>query len=156
MKECFAGEHHAMRATEANVLGVLSLIVWALVLVIVVKYVTFILRADNRGEGGVLALVALQIRAGRGPTWTKVAFALGLFGAGLLYGDGAITPAISILGAIEGVKEVTPALAPAVVPISVGILIGLFAVQRHGTAKIGAVFGWVMLAWFAAIAIAGV
>ncbi|HTE53227.1 MAG TPA: potassium transporter Kup [Kofleriaceae bacterium] len=155
MKECFAGEHHALAVTHANVLGVLSLVVWSLVLVIVLKYISFILRADNRGEGGVLALVALQSRAHRGPTWTKVCVILGLFGAGLLYGDGAITPAISILGAVEGVKEVTPSLGAAVVPITVCILIGLFAVQRFGTAKIGTVFGWVMLAWFAAIAVAG-
>jgi KUP system potassium uptake protein len=154
MKECFVGEH-AVAATRSNVLGVLSLVVWALILVIVVKYISFILRADNKGEGGVLALVAMQEKAHRGPTWTKVALFLGLFGAGLLYGDGAITPAISILGAIEGVKEVTPSLESAVVPLTVVILLGLFAVQRFGTGKIGAVFGWVMLAWFLAIGVAG-
>jgi KUP system potassium uptake protein len=154
LKECFLGEH-AVAATRGNVMGVLSLIVWSLILVIVVKYISFILRADNRGEGGVLALVAMQAKAGRGPTWTKVALFMGLFGAGLLYGDGAITPAISILGAIEGVKEVTPSLEAAVVPLTVVILVVLFAVQRFGTGRIGAVFGWVMLAWFAAIGVAG-
>ena len=153
VRECFGGKH-AVPPTEANVLGVLSLIVWALVLVIVVKYLTFIMRADNRGEGGILALLALQSDA-RGPRWKRLAVFLGLFGAGLLYGDGAITPAISILGAVEGLEVVTPALDVAVVPITALILIGLFAVQRYGTARIGAVFGWVMLLWFASIAVAG-
>jgi KUP system potassium uptake protein len=154
IRECFSGEH-GVAPTEANVLGVLSLVVWALVLVIVVKYLTFIMRADNRGEGGILALLALQSGV-RSPRWTRIAGFLGLFGAGLLYGDGAITPAISILGAVEGLEVATPALAVAVVPITVVILIGLFAVQRYGTGRIGAVFGWVMLLWFVSIAAAGV
>jgi KUP system potassium uptake protein len=153
IRECFGGEH-AVPPTEANVLGVLSLVVWALVLVIVVKYLTFIMRADNRGEGGILALLALQSGA-RGPRWSRLAVFLGLFGAGLLYGDGAITPAISILGAVEGLEVATPALSVAVVPITVLILVALFAVQRYGTGRIGSVFGWVMLLWFAAIAISG-
>jgi len=154
IRECFSGEH-GVAPTEANVLGVLSLVVWALVLVIVVKYLTFIMRADNRGEGGILALLALQSGV-RSPRWTRIAGFLGLFGAGLLYGDGAITPAISILGAVEGLEVATPALAVAVVPITVVILIGLFAVQRYGTGRIGAVFGWVMLLWFVSIAAVGV
>jgi KUP system potassium uptake protein len=154
MRECFHGAH-GVALTEANVLGVLSLVAWALILVIVVKYLTFIMRADNRGEGGILALLALQ-NPSRQPRWIRAATFLGLCGAGLLYGDGAITPAISILGAVEGLEVATPALRPAVVPITAGILVGLFAVQRFGTGRIGTVFGWIMLAWFAAIGFAGV
>jgi KUP system potassium uptake protein len=154
IRECFGGAH-AVAASGPNVLGVLSLVTWALILVIVVKYLSFITRADNRGEGGILALVALQ-RGSRGPRWDRMAVFLGLFGAGLLLGEGAITPAISILGAIEGLQVAAPALEAAMVPIAVGILVGLFAVQRYGTGRIGAVFGWVMLGWFTAIAFAGV
>jgi len=153
MRECFGGDH-AVAPSEANVLGVLSLVVWALVLVVAVKYLTFIMRADNRGEGGILALLALQSGVRR-PRWTRMATLLALTGAGLLYGEGTITPAISILGAVEGLEIAAPALEAAVVPVAALILLGLFAVQRHGTARIGSVFGWVMGAWFLAIAAAG-
>jgi KUP system potassium uptake protein len=153
IRECFGGPH-AVSATEANVLGVLSLVFWSLVFVICVKYLTFMMRADNRGEGGILALLALQTGV-RGPRWTQVAIVLGLFGAGFLYGDGAITPAISILGAMEGLEVVTPALSVAVVPITALILVALFSVQRYGTGRIGAVVGWVTLAWFVAIGTSG-
>jgi KUP system potassium uptake protein len=153
IRECFGGPH-AVSATEANVLGVLSLVFWSLFFVICVKYLTFMMRADNRGEGGILALLALQTGV-RGPRWTQVAVVLGLLGAGFLYGDGAITPAISILGAVEGIQVATPALAPAVVPLTALILVAVFAVQRYGTGRIGAVVGWIMLAWFVAIGAAG-
>jgi KUP system potassium uptake protein len=157
VKECLAWKHapHAVVPDPANVLGVLSLILWALVLVIVVKYLIFVLRADNKGEGGILALAALvDPQAGRVHK-LGVPILLALFGAGLLFGDGVITPAISVLGAMEGLSEQSPALAHLIVPITVAILIGLFLVQRHGTGRIGGVFGWVMLVWFLAIGVAG-
>lgn len=153
LRECFGGSH-GVAISEANVLGVLSLVVWSLVLVVAGKYLTFIMRADNRGEGGILALLALQ-SGSRNARWRRVAPVLALIGAGLLYGDGAITPAISILGAIEGVEVATPALRGAVVPITVVLLVALFSVQRFGTGRIGSVFGWVMLLWFLAIGTAG-
>jgi KUP system potassium uptake protein len=123
--------------------------------VVTFKYLSFVMRADNRGEGGILALMALvgpSERSGRGRASLLV---LGLFGAALLYGDGVITPAISVLGAVEGVQVATPALQRAVVPIAVAILVGLFAIQRQGTARVGAVFGPIMLVWFACIAVLG-
>jgi KUP system potassium uptake protein len=153
IRECFQGSH-GVAISEANVLGVLSLVVWSLVLVVCVKYLTFIMRADNEGEGGILALLALQ-RGSPNARWRRIAPLLALIGAGLLYGDGAITPAISILGAIEGIEVATPALRSAVVPITVVLLIALFSVQRFGTGRIGSIFGWVMLAWFLAIGVAG-
>jgi KUP system potassium uptake protein len=160
IRECLAWPHspHAVQPTPANVLGVLSLVFWALVLVICIKYLVFVLRADNRGEGGILALAALVIggeAAGKGRR-LAAPMLLGLFGAGLLFGDGAITPAITVLGAVEGLSEQNPALALFVVPISAVILIGLFLVQRHGTGRIGVAFGPVLLLWFAAIGAIGV
>src|SRR4051812_1668605 len=140
----------------AQVLGVLSLFFWALMLVVVLKYLVFVLRADNKGEGGILALAALVEQADRSPRRRlSVPVLLALFGAGLLYGDGVITPAVSVLGAVEGIREQNPAFSELVVPISAAILIGLFWVQRVGTSRIGAVFGWVMLFWFVAIGVAG-
>jgi KUP system potassium uptake protein len=156
IRECLASEH-GMRPEPYNVFGVLSLVFWALTLVIVVKYLTFIMRADNKGEGGILALAAL-VDQSQGPARAfklAIPVMLALFGAGLLYGDGIITPAISVLGAVEGLGEQSPALADLIVPITIGILVGLFLVQRHGTGRIGGVFGWVMLLWFASIASAG-
>ncbi len=155
LKECFHGSG-GIAPTPENVLGILSLVVWAMTFVVTFKYLSFVMRADNRGEGGILALMALvgqSERTGRGRTSLLV---LGLFGAALLYGDGIITPAISVLGAVEGVQVATPALQRAVVPIAVAILVGLFAIQRQGTARVGAVFGPVMLTWFACIALLGV
>jgi KUP system potassium uptake protein len=140
--------------TPANVLGIVSLIVWSLALVIAVKYVGFVLRADNRGEGGILALVTLVVPRGSGPRWSRI-LPLGLFGAALLYGDGAITPAISVLSALEGLAVAPPRLGHFVLPLAVGILIVLFAFQRLGTGKVGALFGPVMVLWFATLAVLG-
>ena len=144
-------------ATTSNVLGVLSLIFWALVLVVSLKYVVFIMRADNKGEGGIMALMALAQRSARGNArarwWIMI---LGLLGASLFYGDGVITPAISVLGAVEGLKVAAPSLAHWVVPIALVVIIGLFVLQRRGSAKVGAVFGPIMLLWFTTIAILGI
>jgi KUP system potassium uptake protein len=138
-----------------NILGILSLVFWALVLIICIKYLAFVLRADNKGEGGILSLAALV--AGKDGTRGRIILPvlLALFGAGLLFGEGMITPAISILGAMEGLGVATHKLEPLVVPITAGIIIALFLVQRFGTERIGNVFGWVMLVWFLSIAAAG-
>lgn len=152
MRECFYGEH-GVPPTHSNVLGVLSLILWSLILIISVKYLTLILRADNRGEGGILALATLVsdvLRRG------KFLFLLGLFGAALLYADGMITPAISVLGAVEGLHVATPLFDHYVVPIAVVILIGLFFFQSRGTTGVGAVFGPITMIWFAAISLLGI
>src|SRR5437660_4877284 len=132
-----------------TVMGVASLIVWSLILVISVKYAILIMRADNHGEGGIMALLALLDvrRAARG-SWRGSLLIIGLVGAALLYGDGVITPAISVLSAVEGLKVDAPGLAPIVLPLTVTILIGLFLVQRRGTGFIGWIFGPIMLAWF--------
>jgi KUP system potassium uptake protein len=155
IRECFFGPHR-VPVSEANVLGILSLVFWTLIVVVSLKYLVYVIRADNRGEGGILALTALvRSHVGRARLrWFVVA--LGLFGAALLYGDGMITPAISVLGAVEGLSVAAPALEHWIVPISVVILIGLFAFQKYGTAAVGAVFGPVMLLWFATIATLGV
>jgi KUP system potassium uptake protein len=154
LRECFHGPH-AIAPTPANVLGVLSLIFWALIVVISIKYVTYVMRADNQGQGGILALMALIPPTYRGPQSRGVLTALGLFGAALLYGDGIITPAITVLGAMEGLKTATPFFDPYVVPLTVAVLVALFLVQYRGTAAVGRVFGPVMIVWFAAIGILG-
>jgi KUP system potassium uptake protein len=142
--------------TERSVLGVISLIVWSLLLVVTVKYVFVIMRADNRGEGGLLALAALALRntpaSARRRVWIMGA---GLVGAALFYGDGVVTPAISVLSAVEGLKVATPIFDPYVVPISLVLLTGLFLVQRHGTAVVGGLFGPIMLLWFGVLALLG-
>ena len=154
VRECFYGEH-GVAVTRANILGALSLIFWALVIVVTLKYHVYVLRADNRGEGGILALTALVRGKVRGRSrWLVIA--LGLFGAALLYADGILTPAISVLGAVEGLDVASPAFGRFVVPFSVVILIGLFFFQRRGTAGVGAVFGPVMLVWFSTLAVLGV
>ena len=154
-RECFAPEHH-LAPSPANILGVLSLIFWSLILIISVEYLVFVMRADNRGEGGIVALLSL-LRPRTGTSRRRaVLIALGLFGAALLYGDGMITPAISVLSAIEGLQIATPVFAPYVVWITIAILIGLFAVQRHGTAKVGAIFGPIMIVWFTVLAVMGI
>jgi len=157
LRECFAGVH-AIPVTNGNVLGVLSLVTWSLIITVTVKYLLFVMRADNGGEGGILALVALVRQSGalRMNATHRAAVALGLFGAALLYGDGMITPAISVLSAVEGLGIATHALEPFIVPITVAILILLFFVQHRGTAGIGKVFGPIMVVWFAAIALLGV
>src|SRR5256714_13370625 len=152
LRECFYGKH-AIAPTPPNVLGVLSLILWSLLLIISVKYLILILRADNRGEGGILALATLVsdvVKRG------KIFFLLGLFGAALLYADGMITPAISVMGAVEGLHIVTPFFDPYVVPIAIVILIGLFIFQSRGTTSVGKIFGPVTLLWFGVIAILGI
>ncbi|HXC12833.1 MAG TPA: potassium transporter Kup [Stellaceae bacterium] len=153
-RECFNPEHGVALVPE-NVLGVLSLIVWALILVVAVKYVLLIMRADNQGEGGILALLALGQEAVRSPRGRNLLVLLAIGGAALFYGDSMITPAISVLSAIEGIGVGTPALNRFVVPITVAVLLALFLVQKRGTAKIGYFFGPVMLAWFAVIALDG-
>ncbi|HEX8725211.1 MAG TPA: potassium transporter Kup [Gemmatimonadaceae bacterium] len=158
MKECFRAEY-GIHPTQQNVYGVLSLVVWALILVVCVKYLVFIMRADNRGEGGILALLALLMQDGRalsGSMRRYVLVVLGIFGAALLYGDGMITPAISVLGAMEGLQIAAPNLHEATVVIStVIILFALFGLQKHGTSRVGGLFGPIMAVWFISIAALG-
>jgi len=156
LRECFHGDY-AVPPTPANVIGVLSLVVWALVAMISVKYLVFVLRADNRGQGGILALVALLVphatpRSGR-PQQLAL---LGLFGAALLYGDSMITPAISVLSAVEGLEIAAPGFERLVLPATVATLVGLFAIQPWGTGRVGRVFGPVTLLWFATLAVLGI
>jgi KUP system potassium uptake protein len=152
-----AATHHGGQLTPEAILGVVSLILWALILIISLKYALLILRADNRGEGGIVALLALlSARNAKPGTWRAQLLIVGLIGAALLYGDGAITPAISVLSAIEGLKVDAPSLAPAVVPLTVVILIGLFLVQKKGAGFIGGIFGPVMLAWYIVLALLGI
>ncbi|NML25428.1 potassium transporter Kup [Zoogloea sp. G-4-1-14] len=154
MKEVF-NAHHGLAVTPDNVLGVLSLVFWALTIVVSLKYVVFIMRADNRGEGGIMALTSLALRTTRSPRLASAMAAVGLFGAALFYGDGVITPAISVLSAVEGLEVATPAFRPYVLPISLVVLTGLFLIQSKGTARVGAVFGPVMLFWFATLGVLG-
>jgi len=153
VKECFIG-HHGAALTPENVLGVISLIFWSLTAVVLVKYLTFVMQADHNGEGGILALLALATK-GKPPTsgwsWTSVLALSGLVGAALLYGDGVITPAISVLSAVEGLSVATSVFDPYIVPITVLILVALFAVQKRGTGGIGKVFGIAMIVWFLSI-----
>jgi KUP system potassium uptake protein len=155
LKVCFSGLH-AIPVDRANVLGVLSLVFWTLVVIVTIKYHVYVLRLDNRGEGGILALMGL-VRGGKsGRRVRRLLVTLGVFGAALLYGDGIITPAISVLSAVEGLNVATPVFGRAVVPITIAILIGLFLFERRGTALIGRVFGPVMLVWFATLAVLGI
>src|SRR5437867_2408761 len=156
MREAFHGPH-GIPVTPGNVFGVLSLIFWSLILIVTIKYHVVIIRADNKGEGGVLALMALVngSRVARGLSPRRVMIVLGIFGSALLYADGGLTPAISVLSAVEGLEIATPALASWVIPVTLVILIGLFLVQTRGTARIGAVFGPVMLVWFVTIGVLG-
>jgi KUP system potassium uptake protein len=155
MKEVFAGPHPLPLSAD-NVLGVLSLVFWALIVVVSLKYVVFIMRADNRGEGGIMALMALVQRAiHEHPRARWGLLALGLFGASLFYGDGMITPAISVLSAVEGLQVATPALRPYVVPAALVVLVSLFLLQRHGTARVGRLFGPVMVVWFGTLGLLG-
>ena len=156
IRECFHGPH-AIVPSAPNILGVLSLIFWSLVIVISIKYLVFVLRADNHGEGGILSLTALAtpIRPS-GRTEQVFLIMVGIFGAALLYGDGIITPAISVLGAMEGLTVATPVLTPYVVPITIVILVALFLFQYKGTAKVGKIFGPITLVWFTALALLGI
>ncbi len=158
LRECFAPEHGIVFNQE-NIFGILSLIFWTLVLVIVVKYMVFVLRADNKGEGGILSLMTLALRSDPSASNSKrkiIMLTLGLFGAALLYGDGIITPAISVLSAVEGLKFITPVFESYVIPLTIFIMNALFLVQRFGTARIGVVFGPLVLIWFLVLGSLGV
>lgn len=155
MREVFKPEY-GIAPTPENIYGILSMILWSLILVVGVKYIVFILRADNRGEGGILAMLALLLQQHTKKTWQRATLiSLGLFGAALLYGDGMITPAMSVLSATEGLSVVSSAFTPFVLPLTIIILIGLFASQRHGTAIVGRIFGPITLVWFVTIAVLG-
>jgi KUP system potassium uptake protein len=154
-RECFSPDHH-LAPTPQNILGVLSLVFWSLTFIISFAYLTFVMRADNRGEGGILALMSLvRPRAERSSFRRGILISLGLFGAALLYGDGMITPAISVLSAVEGLHVATPMFDPYVVPLTIIILVALFFVQKGGTARVGAMFGPIMIAWFITVALLG-
>ncbi len=154
LKECFDGMH-SVPPHPQNVLGVVSLVFWAMTFVVTFKYLSFVMRADNRGEGGILALMALVGQTETTKAGRRALLVMGLFGAALLYGDGVITPAISVLGAVEGVAVAAAPLSHLVVPASVTILILLFVFQKRGTATVGAVFGPIMVLWFITIALLG-
>lgn len=155
LKESFHANHLAVSAP--NIYGILSLIFWSLIIVVTIKYLVYIVRADNHGEGGVLALTALiSSFKDKQPRTLRVLTLMGIFGTALLYGDGMITPAISVLSAVEGLEFVTPALNPYIIPITIVILIGLFSIQKHGTSIVGKVFGPITLVWFLVIAVLGV
>ena len=156
MREAFNGHGHEMTVDRANVYGICSLAFWSLIIIISIKYLMFVMKADNKGEGGILALTALVMRK-REPQVTKAGLlvALGIFGTSLLYGDGVITPAISVLSAVEGLEEVSTSLADWVIPIAIVILVLLFLVQSRGTGAMGQVFGPIMMVWFAVLALLG-
>ena len=156
IKEVFSNPLLPVPITELNVLGILSLFFWSLVIVVTLKYVLFIMRADNKGEGGIVALMTLALQnTDFGGRWQKVIILLGLIGAGLFYGDGVITPAISVLSAVEGLEIISPAFKTYVIPITLVIIIALFAFQRKGTASVGRLFGPMMVIWFAVLMILG-
>ncbi|MFK8329795.1 potassium transporter Kup [Pseudomonas sp. BJa5] len=156
LKEVFAG-HYGVQANHDGVLGILSLVFWSLIWVVTVKYVLFVLRADNQGEGGIMALTALARRAAAPfPRLSRVLVLLGLFGAALFYGDSMITPAISVLSAVEGLQLAFDGIGHWVVPIAVVVLVALFLIQKHGTARIGILFGPVMVLWFTVLGALGV
>ncbi|MFL6739367.1 MAG: KUP/HAK/KT family potassium transporter, partial [Sphingomicrobium sp.] len=158
-RETFAG-HHSLRPDALHIYGVLSLIFWSMLIIVALKYVTIIMRADNKGEGGSLALLALINRSVSGggkerKKWTGGIVLLGVFATALFYGDSMITPAISVLSAVEGLTTVNPLFEPLVIPLAAVILIGLFAIQSRGTAKVGSMFGPIMIAYFVTLAILG-
>ena len=156
LKEAFS-ESHGIPLTDASILGVISLLFWAIVVVVSIKYVLFVMRADNNGEGGVLALMALSLRpfTSKGRT-SSTLLMLGIFGACMFYGDAVITPAISVMSAVEGLEVATPQLSHLVIPITIVILIALFWIQRHGTSLVGKLFGPIMIVWFITLAALGV
>ncbi|MBS4097532.1 MAG: potassium transporter Kup [Sulfuricella sp.] len=156
MREVFAG-NHPIPVSPDNVLGILSLILWSLIVIVSIKYVVFIMRADNRGEGGIMALIALAMRDAKdNPGRQKMIVMVGILGAAMFYGDGMVTPAISVLSAVEGLEVAAPGMTAFVIPITLVVLFGLFFVQRKGTARVGALFGPVMLVWFTTLALLGV
>ena len=156
VRECFHG-HYGIEATPDNVFGVLSPVLWSLIVVVTIKYLVFVLRADNHGEGGVIALTALVGAClPAGSDRRRVALTVGLFAAALLYGDSMITPAISVLSAVEGIRIIAPRFEPYVIPVTVAVLVGLFALQRRGTRHIGTLFGPIMVVWFALLLVLGI
>lgn len=156
MKEVFSGAHHPVPITPEHILGILSVIFWSLVIVVALKYVVFVMRADNRGEGGIMALMALVLRGIADKPYANGLMLLGLFGAALFYGDSVITPAISVLSAVEGLEIVTPAFKPYILPISLAVIVGLFIVQKQGTSRIGGLFGPIMVLWFITLGTLGI
>ncbi|MGH8515731.1 MAG: KUP/HAK/KT family potassium transporter, partial [Gammaproteobacteria bacterium] len=154
MKESFHGAH-PLTADEPHVLGVLSLIFWAIMLTVTIKYVAIIMRADNKGEGGSLAMLALATRLTHGSNLTPLIVVFGIFAAALFYGDSMITPAISVLSAVEGLAVIDSAMQRMIVPVTLVILVALFAIQRRGTERIGRLFGPIMVVWFATIGLLG-
>jgi KUP system potassium uptake protein len=155
-RETFSG-HHVLRVDQVHIFGVLSLIFWSMMIIVTLKYVTIIMRADNKGEGGSLALLALINRTlGGKKKWTSGVVLLGVFATALFYGDSMITPAVTVLSAVEGLETVNAGLAPFVIPIALGILVGLFAIQARGTARVGLMFGPVMIFYFLTLAVLGV
>ncbi len=156
LKECFHASH-GIAITQDNVLGILSLIFWSITVVVSLKYIAFIMRADNNGEGGIMALLALSLRNKGLVGWQrKLLVTIGLFGAALFFGDGIITPAISVLSAVEGLNVAAPGLDRFILPITIAVLCSLFMIQRHGTASVGKLFGPVMLVWFSTLALLGI
>jgi KUP system potassium uptake protein len=153
LRECF----HHVEMNHNNVLGIISLILWSITAIVSCKYIAFIMRADNNGEGGIMALLALTLRGQYRSSHTRmVLLGIGIFGAALFFGDGIITPAISVLSAVEGLKIVTPSLTPYVLPVTIGVLISLFMIQRKGTGSVGIFFGPVMTVWFITLAVLGI
>ena len=159
LKECFSSDL-GLPVAKDNLIGVLSLIIWSLLLIVSIKYIVFVMRADNRGEGGILALLSLAFpdrrQSNQGKKLVAVMVGMGVFGAALLYGDGMITPAVSVLGAVEGLEVATPSFHPFIVPLSAVIRLGLFSAQYKGTGAVGVVFGPIMVVWFLAIALLGI
>ena len=156
MKQAFSPEH-GIPLTPDNVMGILSLIVWSMVWVITIKYLVVMMRADNNGEGGILALLALALRETQGKPrlkWTVIG--IGIFGAAMFYGDSMITPAVTVLSAVEGLEVATPAFASFVIPVALGVITALFFIQRHGTGNVGTFFGPITVLWFVAIGAAGI
>src|SRR6184192_1165275 len=155
-RETFAG-HHTLIPDRLHIYGVLSLIFWSMMIIVTLKYVSIIMRADNKGEGGSLALLALINRTLSGKKkWTGGVVMLGVFATALFYGDSMITPAVTVLSAVEGLTTVDARLDPFVIPIAIGILVGLFAIQARGTARVGLLFGPVMILYFVALAVLGI
>jgi KUP system potassium uptake protein len=155
IKEIFNG-HHPIPVTPDNVMGMLSIVFWAIMLVVSIKYVAVVMRADNKGEGGSLALLAMMTERTQALGLTGIVTMLGIFAAGLFFGDSMITPAISVLSAVEGLEIVTPKFTPFVMPIALVILTGLFVIQKHGTSKVGMFFGPVMILWFSVLGLLGI